>query len=93
MSRGAGRPEPAVACKVLATIQSMRNVRPVSWIKAARKAFEPFPEDGQSDMRDALTLDAEGRIPASRSRSRASRAAPSRLRCAIAGTLFVRSTP
>jgi phage-related protein len=36
--------------------------RPVSWIKAARKEFEQFPEDVQSDMRDALTLAAEGQM-------------------------------
>ena len=40
----------------------MREARPVSWIKAARKEFEQFPEDVQSDMRDALTLAAEGQM-------------------------------
>ena len=45
-----------------ATILSMRDARPVSWIKAARKEFERFPEDVQSDMRDALTLAAEGQM-------------------------------
>ncbi len=40
----------------------MRDARPVSWIKAARKEFEQFPEDVQSDMRDALTLAAEGQM-------------------------------
>jgi phage-related protein len=40
----------------------MRHARPVSWIKAARKEFEQFPEDVQSDMRDALTLAAEGQM-------------------------------
>ena len=38
----------------------MRNVRNVSWIKSARRDFEAFPDDVQSDMRDALTLAAEG---------------------------------
>jgi phage-related protein len=38
----------------------MRDARPVSWIRAALKEFEQFPEDVQSDMRDALTLAAEG---------------------------------
>jgi phage-related protein len=38
----------------------MRNTRPISWIKAARKDFEEFPEDVQSDMLDALTIAAEG---------------------------------
>jgi phage-related protein len=38
----------------------MRNTRHVSWIKAARRDFEDFPEDVQSDMLDALTVAAEG---------------------------------
>lgn len=38
----------------------MRNTRPISWIKAARKDFEDFPENVQSDMLDALTIAAEG---------------------------------
>mgnify|MGYP001447781047 CR=1 FL=1 len=38
----------------------MRNSRPISWVKAARKDFEEFPEDVQSDMQDALTIAAEG---------------------------------
>jgi phage-related protein len=43
-------------------MQSMRDARPVSWIKAARREFEQFPEDVQSDVRDALTLAAEGQM-------------------------------
>ncbi len=38
----------------------MRNTRPISWIKAARRDFDEFPEDVQSDMLDALTVAAEG---------------------------------
>ncbi len=38
----------------------MRNTRNISWIKTARKDFEAFPEDVQSDMLDALTVAAEG---------------------------------
>jgi len=38
----------------------MRNTRPISWLKAARKDFEEFLEDVQSDMFDALTIAAEG---------------------------------
>ncbi len=38
----------------------MRDTRKISWIKAARKDFEAFPEDVQSDMFDALTIAAEG---------------------------------
>ena len=41
-------------------INPMRNTRPISWLKAARKDFEEFPEDVQSDMFDALTIAAEG---------------------------------
>lgn len=43
-----------------ANINPMRNTRPISWIKAARKDFEKFPEHVQSDMFDALTIAAEG---------------------------------
>lgn len=38
----------------------MRDTRPISWLKAARRDFEEFPEAVQSDMLDALTLAAEG---------------------------------
>jgi phage-related protein len=38
----------------------MRNTRPIAWIKTARKDFEEFPADVQSDMPDALTVAAEG---------------------------------
>lgn len=38
----------------------MRNTRQISWINQARRDFEEFPEDVQSDMFDALTLAAEG---------------------------------
>jgi phage-related protein len=38
----------------------MRDTRSISWIKAARKEFEEFSEDVQSDIFDALTLAAEG---------------------------------
>lgn len=38
----------------------MRNTRPISWLKAARRDFEEFPDDVQSDMLDALTIAAEG---------------------------------
>ncbi|MGH6840197.1 MAG: type II toxin-antitoxin system RelE/ParE family toxin [Methylocella sp.] len=42
------------------TTNLMRDTRPISWIKAARKEFEEFPEDVRSDMFDALTIAAEG---------------------------------
>ena len=38
----------------------MKNTRPISWIKAARKDFENFPEIVQHDMLTALTVAAEG---------------------------------
>ena len=41
-------------------IKSMRSSRPISWLKAARRDFEEFPEDVQGDMLGALTIAAEG---------------------------------
>ena len=38
----------------------MRNTRPISWIKAARRDFEEFPADVQGDILSALTIAAEG---------------------------------
>jgi phage-related protein len=38
----------------------MRNTRNISWVRAARRDFEDFPTDVQSDMLDALTVAAEG---------------------------------
>jgi phage-related protein len=40
----------------------MRDARPISWIKAARRDFEQFPKDVRSDMQDALTLAADGEL-------------------------------
>jgi phage-related protein len=37
-----------------------RKTRPVSWIKAALKEFERFPEEAQSICLVALTMAAEG---------------------------------
>ena len=37
-----------------------RTTRPISWIKAARKAFEAFPEAVQREALRALTIAAEG---------------------------------
>ena len=37
-----------------------RTTRPVSWISAARKAFDAFPEGVQSTCLSALTIAAEG---------------------------------
>ena len=40
--------------------QVARRTRPISWIKAARKEFETFPEEAQSICLAALTIAAEG---------------------------------
>ena len=37
-----------------------RRTRPVSWIKAARKEFETFPEGARTICLAALTIAAEG---------------------------------
>ena len=37
-----------------------RKTRPVSWIKAALKEFQTFPEEAQSICLAALTIAAEG---------------------------------
>jgi phage-related protein len=37
-----------------------RKTRPISWIKAARKDFEKFPEEAQTICLTALTIAAEG---------------------------------
>jgi phage-related protein len=39
---------------------TMKNTRPISWIKAARKDFGIFPDDVQDDALSALTIAAEG---------------------------------
>lgn len=38
----------------------VRETRPISWIKAARKDFEEFPEGAQVEILRALTIAAEG---------------------------------
>jgi phage-related protein len=37
-----------------------RPTRPISWLKAARREFEKFPEEAQATMMRALTIAAEG---------------------------------
>jgi phage-related protein len=37
-----------------------RDTKPISWVKAARREFEKFPEGVQLEIRFALTLAAEG---------------------------------
>ena len=41
----------------------MRNTRPISWLKGARRDFEDFPPGAQLEMARALTILAEGRMP------------------------------
>ena len=38
-----------------------RDTRRISWIKAARRDFEEFPQGAQDEVMDALTVAAEGR--------------------------------
>jgi phage-related protein len=38
----------------------MQPSRPISWLKAARREFETFPEDAQFTMLRALAIAAEG---------------------------------
>ena len=37
-----------------------RDTRRISWIRAARKAFDAFPQGARNRITDALTLAAEG---------------------------------
>ena len=39
---------------------SSRDTRPISWIKAARKAFDAFPKGARVDILESLTIAAEG---------------------------------
>ena len=39
------------------------NTREISWIKAARKDFEAFPQGARDNLLDALTVVAEGGHP------------------------------
>ena len=41
----------------------MIKTRPVSWLRAARKEFEQFPEGAQIEIAQALTAVAEGGFP------------------------------
>lgn len=42
----------------------MGQARRISWLKAALREFEAFPDDVQSDVLDALTFAACGEMPA-----------------------------
>ena len=41
----------------------VRNTRPISWLKGARRDFEAFPQGAQIEMARALTILAEGQMP------------------------------
>ena len=41
----------------------LRDTRPISWLKSARKDFEDFPQGAQIEMARALTILAEGQMP------------------------------
>ncbi len=43
----------------------MRQTRKISWLKAARRDFEDFPDVVQNQMFDALTFAAEGEMSGS----------------------------
>jgi phage-related protein len=42
----------------------MRNTRPIVWLKAALRDFEDFPDKARDRLLDALTVVAEGGMPA-----------------------------
>ncbi len=42
------------------TLPSIRLTRPISWLKAARREFETFPEEAQQTLLRALAIAAEG---------------------------------
>ncbi len=41
----------------------MRDTRPISWIKGARRDFDDFPQGAQVEIGRALTIVAEGGTP------------------------------
>jgi phage-related protein len=41
----------------------LRDTRPISWLKGARRDFQDFPQTAQIEMARALTVLAEGRMP------------------------------
>jgi len=45
------------------TTYPMMKTRPLSWLKAARKDFEQFPEGAQVEIARTLTIVAEGGFP------------------------------
>jgi phage-related protein len=47
----------------MTTYPPARNTRPVSWLKAAWREFEDFPQGAQLEIKQALTVVAEGEWP------------------------------
>lgn len=47
----------------MTTYLPTRNTRPISWLKAAWRDFEDFPQGAQLEIKQALTVVAEGRWP------------------------------
>jgi phage-related protein len=47
----------------MTTYYPVRNTRPVSWLKAAWKDFGDFPDGAQLEIKQALTIVAEGAWP------------------------------
>jgi phage-related protein len=45
----------------MTTLMGMISIRPISWIKAARREFEQFPTEVQLEAEIALGIAAEGR--------------------------------
>ena len=77
----------------MSTYLQMKNTRPISWIKAARKDFEEFPGAVQHDMMTALTVAAEGKNRIMPNRSGGLTEACFKSRCGIVGTPFVLFMP
>jgi phage-related protein len=42
---------------------AMRSTRPITWIAAARRDFDEFPDRAKDRLLDALTVVAEGGMP------------------------------
>ena len=49
-----------IAARENSGVASAQRTRPISWIKAALREFETFPEEARSIFLSALTIAAEG---------------------------------
>ena len=45
----------------MTTMELGRTTRPIGWVKAARRAYEPFPEAVRDRISTALTIAAESK--------------------------------